>query len=140
MLLSSDKESLFVVQHGPLLIKVAKNIEQLLIGSMPDWKTVLTAGGQELGEVDIRRGIFQGDSLSPLLFVVAMIPISILLNREDMGYRLGGEVGQGREGGKKINHLLFMDDLKVYGASWGKWRVCAKLCRSSLLTLGWFLG
>ena len=41
------------------LVKVAKNIEQLLRGSMPNWKTVLTAGGQELGEVDIRRGIFR---------------------------------------------------------------------------------
>ena len=107
------------------LVKVAKNIEQLLSGSMPNWKTVLTAGGQELGEVDIRRGIFQGDSLSPLLFVVAMIPISILLNREKMGYRLGGEVGQGGEGGKRINHLLFMDDLKLYGRNWEE---VEKLC------------
>ena len=107
------------------LIKVAENIKQLLEGSMPNWKTVLTAGGQELGEVDIRRGIFQGDSLSPLLFVVAMIPISILLNREKMGYRLGGEVGQGGEGGKRINHLLFMDDLKLYGRNWEE---VEKLC------------
>ena len=37
---------------------------------MANWKTVLTSGGTDLGQVDIRRGIFQGDSLSPLLFVL----------------------------------------------------------------------
>ena len=71
-----------------------------------------------MGEVAIKRGIFQGDSLSPLLFVVAMIPMSILLKREKMGYRLGGRTGEGSETGCKINHLLFMDDLKIYGANW----------------------
>ena len=29
---------------------------------------MLCAGNLELGEVDIKRGIFQGDSLSPLVF------------------------------------------------------------------------
>ena len=29
---------------------------------------MLCAGNLELGEVDINRGIFQGDSLSPLVF------------------------------------------------------------------------
>ena len=89
------------------LIKVAKNIDGLLRGSMKDWKTVLTASGKSLGEVEIRRGIFQGDSLSPLLFVVAMIPLSIVLRREKLGYLFGEE-------GRLINHLLFMDDLKLY--------------------------
>ena len=90
------------------LIKVAKNIEGLLRGSMKSWKTVLTANGEELGEVSIKRGIFQGDSLSPLLFIVAMIPLTLLLRRESMGYKFGQE-------GRKMNHLLFMDDLKLYG-------------------------
>ena len=63
-----------------------------------------------MGEVGIRRGIFQGDTLSPLLFVVAMIPLTLLLRKEVMGYRFG-------EAGKKINHLLFMDDLKLYGST-----------------------
>ena len=58
----------------------------------------------------IKRGIFQGDSLSPLLFVLAMIPLSMLLKRERVGYKFGKEQ-------RKINHLLFMDDLKLYGRS-----------------------
>ena len=40
----------------------------IISNSMMNWKTVLTSGGTDLGQVDIRRGILQGDSLSPLLF------------------------------------------------------------------------
>ena len=42
---------------------------------MKTWKTELTSGNEVLGEVEIKRGIFQGDTLSPLLFVLAMIPL-----------------------------------------------------------------
>ena len=92
------------------MIKVAKNIQGLLERSMADWKTVLTANSKILGEVDIRRGIFQGDTLSPLLFVVAMIPLTLMLRKQEMGYQFG-------EAKQKINHLLFMDDLKLFGAN-----------------------
>ena len=34
-----------------------------------EWTVMLCAENSELGEVDIKRGIFQGDSLSPLVFV-----------------------------------------------------------------------
>ena len=90
------------------MLKVAGNVERLLAGSMGGWKTVLTANGESLGEVDINRGIFQGDSLSPLLFIAVMIPLSTLLKREMKGYQFGQD-------GQLINHLLFMDDLKLYG-------------------------
>ena len=36
---------------------------------MANWKTVLISNQEVLGTVDIKRGIFQGDSLSTLLFV-----------------------------------------------------------------------
>ena len=81
------------------MFMVAGNVRQLLCGSMRDWKTELTSNGEVLGEVQIKRGIFQGYSLSPLLFVLAMIPLTMLLKREDIGYKFGEEQ-------KKINHLL----------------------------------
>jgi len=90
------------------LVKVAGNMSSLLRASMADWRTELTANGKGLGEVSIRRGIFQGDSLSPLLFIMVMIPLSMLLRRENLGYRFGPDR-------KLMNHLLFMDDLKLYG-------------------------
>jgi len=38
---------------------------------MGNWKTELNAYGTMLGEVNTWQAIFQGDSLSPLLFVIA---------------------------------------------------------------------
>ena len=74
---------------------------------MKQWNTELTASNQRLGNVKIRRGIFQGDSLSPLLFVLVMIPLTLVLRQTKASYEL-------KKGGKKINHLLFMDDLKLF--------------------------
>ena len=56
--------------------------------------------------LDINSGIFQGDSLSPLLFCLALTPLSYELNNTEHGYKIGEE---------KINHLFYMDDLKLYG-------------------------
>ena len=39
----------------------------------------LTPGGETLAEVKIQRGIFQGDAFSPLLFVIAMMPLDHIL-------------------------------------------------------------
>ena len=86
----------------------ATNMIALLEKSMAHWRTELIVGGQTLGIVNIRRGIFQGDSLSPLLFVVSLITLSMVFRQMKVGYELGNRKGL-------INHLLFMDDLKLYG-------------------------
>ena len=90
---------------------IAANVKQLLLSSMEGWKTELTSCGQTLGGVDINKGISQGDGLSPLRFVLCMVPLSFVLIRSNAGY-----VRVGRE--SKINHLLFMDDLKLFGKSY----------------------
>ena len=68
---------------------------------------MLFAGNSEVGEVDIKRGIFQGDSLSPLVFVFAFISLSLILRKAKAAYEFSGS----REA---INDLLFMDHLKLY--------------------------
>ena len=88
---------------------VAENIKNVLSESMKTWRTNLTSGNTSLGQVEIKRGIFQGDSLSPLLFVMCMIPLTYILRKEEAGYTLG------KNKNRKINHMLFMDDLKLYG-------------------------
>ena len=68
------------------LFGVAGNIKSLLVKSMENWKAMLCSGNSELGEVEIRRGIFQGDSLSPLVFVLALIPLSLILRKAKAAY------------------------------------------------------
>ena len=68
---------------------------------------MLCSGKSELGEVKIKRGIFQGDFLSPLVFALALIPSSLILGKAKAAYELS-------ESKEKINHLLFMRDLKLY--------------------------
>ena len=46
------------------LFRVAENIKSLLANSKEKLKVMLCSGNSELGEVEIKRGIFQGDSLS----------------------------------------------------------------------------
>ena len=53
---------------------------------MEKWMVMLYSGNSELGEVEITRGIFQGDSLSPLLLVLALIPLSLALRKAKRAY------------------------------------------------------
>ena len=50
---------------------------------------------------NIPRGLF-----SPLLFCIALIPLTNELNRDDCGYQVHGTE-------RKISHLLYTDDLKL---------------------------
>ena len=68
----------------------------------------LTLNKEVLGCVRVNRGIFQGDSLSPLLFVLCLFPLSTLLRQTSKGFIIDGSV---------ISHLLYMDDLKLYAKS-----------------------
>jgi hypothetical protein len=89
------------------MFKVNEQLIHFMGREMGKWHTELTSAGQVLGNVPIRRGIFQGDALSPLLFIMAMIPISTTLRRMKKGYEM-------EKGKDMITHLLYMDDLKLY--------------------------
>ena len=89
---------------------IADNVINFIQKSMDQWKLSLTASGEDLGDVEAKRGIFQGDSLSPLLFVVSMFPLSLILRKVNASYDWGGKE-------YKLNYLLFMDDLKLFGKS-----------------------
>lgn len=61
------------------IFKVADTIENLIEKSMKNWKKELTSEGEAPGEVKIKRGIFQRDSLSPILCVITLLPLSTFL-------------------------------------------------------------
>ena len=42
------------------------------------------------------------------MFVLALIPLSLILRKAKTAYKFSGSK-------KKINHLLFIDDLELYG-------------------------
>ena len=89
--------------------KISSVIIQFLAAAMKMWKTDLflyhEGGCIVVKEIQFKRGIYQGDSLSPLLFIISINPISLLLNRRCRGYQLEG---------MNVTHILYMDDLKGY--------------------------
>ena len=88
--------------------KISPVLRNFLSHSMRIWKTklVLNIGENTLnsGDININSGIFQRDSLSPILFV-PLIPFSILLNNTGYGYKIYNNT---------INHLFYIDDLKLF--------------------------
>ena len=85
-----------------------ENTIRFLKNTMPNSKTILTSSRTWLVEVNFRRGIFQGDSLSPLFFMLPMIPMTRVLERMEVGYQL-------KKGGSRISHLMFIDGIMLFG-------------------------
>ena len=68
------------------MVDLAENIIGFIKQSINKWKTNLYADGKLHESVSIRRAIIQGDSFSPLLFVIALLPLAHLLREAEMGY------------------------------------------------------
>ena len=73
-------------------------------------KVRVEASWKKSREADIRRGVFQDDSLSSLLFVLCMVPLVWLLRRAKAGYEWENKRF-------KLNHLLFTVDPKLFAKS-----------------------
>lgn len=79
---------------------------------MRNWRTrfQVSHSKKETSEIQILNGIFQGDSLSPTLFVLTTSPISFMLDQYQ------------RKGARQTmlytrNHIFYVDDLKLFGHS-----------------------
>ena len=67
------------------MLGIAENVRSFLEKSKKKWKLLLALNGSDLYEVNVKRGNFQGDSLSPLIIVICMIPLSLLLRKVKEG-------------------------------------------------------
>jgi hypothetical protein len=81
---------------------------------MPKWATVFAISGadgstQTTKPVQFGRGVFQGDSLSPTLFCIAMLILQFELDSKHTGITLS----RGIKTGIKLTHGVYMDDAKL---------------------------
>lgn len=105
------------------IYKINPTIINFLSEIMKHWRTIVEVSDpnqinadseiRRTGPIYIRKGIYQGDCLSALWFCVALNPLSNLLRTTDMGFDIRAE----RRVIYKINHLVYMDDLKLYASS-----------------------
>ena len=61
------------------LIDAAPNVIALLKSTLIDRKTELILGCISVGEVNINKDTFQGDSLSLLLFIISLVALTLVL-------------------------------------------------------------
>ena len=110
-----------IYKLSPLLIK-------FMTSSINNWKTTLylshNQGTITTRSICIKSGIFQGDSLSPLLFCLTLAPLSTILKSTGYGYKVGG---------KKISLLFYMDELKTYVKNDTQQGACSRQLKLSVM-------
>ena len=70
------------------MYKISDEIINFIKKTIKTWRVELIARGESLAETKIQRGIFQGDALSPLLLLIAMMPLNHVLRKCTTGYKL----------------------------------------------------
>ena len=105
------------MNHGQVLQTMAKRAPPLAARKL--WPPCMTAApqvclaGGKTPPVHIERGTLQGDSLSPLLFIIALEPLLRWLNAGGRGVRLGSN----RAGQLKVASAAYANDLLILAAS-----------------------
>ena len=94
------------ILHCLKMYKISHEVINFIEKTMQTWRVELTTGGSRLAEIKIQRGVFQ-DELSPLLFIIAMIPLNHMLRKCTAGYKF-------TRSQEEINHIMYMDDIKLF--------------------------
>ena len=89
------------------MYKISNEVINFIEKTMKTWRVEFVTGGRSLAEAKIQSGIFERDVLSPLLFIITTMPLNHVLRKCTAGYKLSRSQ-------EKINHLMCMDDVKLY--------------------------
>lgn len=115
------KKAFDSVNHGYLLKSIEKLnfpvwICRFLEKTISKWELEVRSGSEKIVDKKVGRGILQGDSLSPLLFVLCIDALSRRLNEK---YPKVSVETNGNANGEHhtTKHLLFIDDLKILAES-----------------------
>ena len=90
---------------------IAENLRTFLQKSMQQWRLSLTANGEDLREVNVKRRDIPGRQ--SITIVLNVVPLSLILKKVNACYKWG-------KSECKLNYVLFMDDLKLYAKSKGQ--------------------
>ena len=93
------------------MYKISHEVINFIEKTMKTSRVELTVGGTSLAEAKVQRGIFKGNALSLWLFIIAMMPLNHALIKCTAGYKLSSLQ-------EKINHLLYMDNMKKMNKNW----------------------
>jgi hypothetical protein len=132
MFLKMDMEKAFDRMEWPFILAI---LNQLRFSSIwISWvRTCITStsfsillNGSPFGQCTPERGLRQGDPLSPFLFILGTEVLSRLLLREEIkgslkGLRIARNCAP-------INHLLFADDLLLFGKASLSEAACLRSC------------
>ena len=101
-------------------VKIIEAIKRLMV----KWRTKVFLYGEnsdlETSVIEYLQGVLQGDTLSLIVFVLTVNPLSYLLHKEE-GYKLGTDKQPDRRQ-LNLSHLFFVDDLKLYAPNVAKLR------------------
>ena len=67
------------------MYKISHEVINFIEQTIKTWRGKLTAGGRSIPETKIQSGIFQEDALSPLLFIIAMMPLNHISRKCTVG-------------------------------------------------------
>ena len=99
------------------LAKIPMMLRNTISELMQKWATKVYLRTKEnvsiTDTIKYLTGVLQGDCLSLILFTLCINPLSHLLNKMCNGY----SIGPPGDRSTKINHLLFVDDLKTYATN-----------------------
>ena len=128
------KKAYYMIPQGLIInylemYKISDKVTKIITEAVKKWKVKLIAGGKTLTEGKIQNGIFQEDALSPLLFVTVMMPLNYILRKSTGGYKFTTLQ-------EKINHLMYMDDIKLFAKNEKELETLIKIIRIYIQEIG----